>query len=187
MVIDVVLRFANENGVIDTADPETIEKETRSLTFKRAADGGIGELTHRFAFVTAVVALGDNHYRLQDLWYGHPFRLNDDDEPQGGLAFQAVFYAERLADGSLLFDRVVERGGWRTDYWMLPSEWVSPPESLLASEYLRTVIEKIDAHGGCAAQDPWIINWLWTSLPPGTDYDPTNDIAEAVKHYLRAD
>ena len=55
-VIEVVLRFANEDGVIDMTNRETLDIETRSLTFKRAANGGIGELQHQFAFVTAVVA-----------------------------------------------------------------------------------------------------------------------------------
>jgi hypothetical protein len=177
--VEVVLRFPDENGIIDTTDCGTLEKEARSgLLFKRATDGGIGELAHPLAFVTWVVPLAENTYRIEDLWHRHPLRTNENEEAPGGLAFRDVFVARRLADGSLLFDRVLERAEWRIDYWMLPPPSVWP-------QYLEGVVAKIEALGGYAEQDPWIGNWLWTFLPPETDYDPTTDIAEALQRSLR--
>src|SRR5262245_6731225 len=63
--IEVVLRIPNENGMVDTADRDTLETETRFLTFERDAKKGIGELRHRLAFVTWVVPLGESKYRLE--------------------------------------------------------------------------------------------------------------------------
>jgi hypothetical protein len=36
--VEVVLRLPNEDGMIDTADGETLETETRELIFERNAD-----------------------------------------------------------------------------------------------------------------------------------------------------
>lgn len=179
--VEVVLRLPNEDGTIDTTDRETLETETRELIFERAADGGIGELKHRLAFVTWVVLLAESKYRLEDLWHQHPLRMNDEEKAPGGLAFRDVFLAQRLPDGSLLFDRVVQKANWRIDYWMLPSP------SIICSPYLNAAVARIEAHGGCAEQDPWIRNWLWTFLPPETDYDPTSDIAGALQKIPRAE
>jgi len=176
--IEVVLRFPDENGIVDATGRETLEREKGPI-FKRDSNGGIGEVKHRFAFATPVVPLGADNYRLEDLWYGHPFRTMGEEKGAGGLAFGDVFLARPLADGSLLFDRVVQRGGWRIDYWMLPSP------SFVQSHYLIDVVAAIEAHGGCAEPDPWIENWLWTFLPPETDYDPAIDIAEALSRIPR--
>jgi hypothetical protein len=178
--VEVVLRLPNEDGMIDTTDRETLETETRELIYERDADGGIGELKHRSAFVTWVVPLAESHYRLEDLWHQHPWRMNDDEKAPGGLAFRDVFLAQRLPDGSLRFDRVVQKAHWRIDYWMLPSP------SIFGSPYLNAAVARIEAHGGCAEQDPWIRNWLWTFLPPETDYDPTSDIADALQRIPRS-
>jgi hypothetical protein len=180
-ILEVVLRFPDEDGTVDATGRETLETETRALTFVRTADGGIGELEHRMSFVTWVVPLGANRYCLEDLWHEHPLRQTGDDEAPGGLAYRDVFLARRLTDGSLLFGRIVERANWRVDYWMLPSE------SSVDSPFLSDVIAGVESHGGHVAQDPWIVNWLWTFLPPETDYDPTNDIAEALQRIPRTD
>jgi hypothetical protein len=55
--VQVVLRIPNEDGTFDTTDCETLETETQGLVFARSADGGIGELKHRLAFVTWVVQI----------------------------------------------------------------------------------------------------------------------------------
>jgi len=181
-MVEVVLRFPDENGIVDATGRHTLETE-KGLIFGRDADGGIGELKHRFAFVTSVVPLGAGTYRIEDMWYGHPFRMlgeEGEEKTAGGLAFRDVFLARPLADGSLLFDRVVQRGGWRLDYWMLPSP------SFVHPRYLNEVVANVEAHGGCVEQDPWIGNWLWTFLPPETDYDPTSDIEEALRRIPRA-
>ena len=180
--IETVLRIPGENGTVDATGRDTLETETRSLIFKRDAIGGIGELKHPLAFVTWVVPLGGDRYRLEDLWHGHPLRCNEEtEETPGGLAFRDVFLARQLADGSLLFDRAVQKGAWRIDYWMLPAP------SFVRSEYLEATLAKIEAHGGCAEQDPWIRNWLWTFLPPDANYDPTNDIDEVLRSIPRAE
>jgi hypothetical protein len=166
--------------MIDATDLETLETETRELIFERDVQGGIGELKHRWAFVTWVVPLAEGNYRLEDLWHQHPLRIVDEEKAPGGLAFRDVFLARRLPDGSLLFDRVVQKANWRIDYWMLPSP------SLIGSAYLDTAVARIEAHGGFAAQDPWIRNWLWTFLPPETNYEPTSDIAEALQKDRRS-
>jgi hypothetical protein len=173
--VAVVLRFPDQNGAIDTTDREILERETLALTVRRSADGGIGELAHPLARVTWVVPLGEGNYRLEDLWHRHPLRMIAEDEAPGGLAFRDVFVAEPLADGSLRFDRLVQKAEWRVDYWMLPSS------SFIESPYLQSAVVKIEAHGGRAEQDPWIGNWLWTFLPPEADHDPSNDIADALK------
>lgn len=183
-MIEVVLRFHDENGIVDATGLKLLETETRSLIFKRAPDGGIGELKHRLAFVTWVVPLGEGSYRLEDLWHGHPARMSGDEDKQespGGLAFRDVFRAERLTDGSLLFDRVLRKGEWRIDCWILPSP------SFLRSHYFDGVVAQVEAHGGCAEPDPWMKNWLWTFLPPEADYDPARDIDEALQMIPRAE
>jgi hypothetical protein len=180
-MIEVVLRIPNENGVIAPTDCDTLETETRFLIFDRDANRGIGELKHRLAFVTWVVPLGEGKYRLEDLWHGHPFRRNDEGVAPGGLAFRDVFLAKHLADGSLLFDRLVQKGEWRVDFWVLPDA------SFVRSEYLNAAVAKIEANGGCAEQDPWIRNWLWTFLPPETDYDQTSDIAQGLRRIPRVE
>ncbi len=107
--------------------------------------------------------------------------MDGEEEAPGGLAFRGILLAEPLADKSLRFDRVVQKARWRIDSWMLPSA------SLVQSQYLDAVVAKLELHGGCAEQDPWIGNWLWTFLPPETDYDRTNDIAEALERIPRAE
>jgi hypothetical protein len=67
--VEVVLRFPGEDGVIGMTDSRTLAAEKEFLHFKRDADGGIGELAHRYARVTWVVPLGDGQYRLEDPWH----------------------------------------------------------------------------------------------------------------------
>jgi len=176
MKVEVVLRFSDQDGAIDITDCETVAERGRDPIFGRSEAGGIGERKYRSAFATEVVPLGDQLYRIEDPWYGHPFNCGDGEEAPGGLAFRDVFSAERLPDGSLRFDRLVKRAGWRVDYWMLPA---SP--LLVESPVMSIVVAKIEEHGGFAERDPWVTNWLWTFLPPESDFDPTSDIEAAVR------
>jgi hypothetical protein len=171
---EVVLRVPDETGTIDMTNRETLEPETHDLVFARDANGGIGQLKHWHAFVTRVVPLGDNQYRLEDVWHGHPFRMNDKEETRGGLAFRDVFLAQRLTDGSLRFEGIVRKGDWRVLHWFLGHYLLSP--------HLERAFARIEEHGGFATEDPWIGGgWLWIFLPPKTDYDPTKDVDEVIK------
>jgi hypothetical protein len=111
--VEVILRFPGEDGMVEMTDPRTLQSHKNGLTFKRSETGGIGERTHRFAFVIWVVPLGEEQYRLEDPWHTHPLKLTDKEEAIGGLAFRDVFLAERLADESLRFDRIAQKGNAR--------------------------------------------------------------------------
>lgn len=124
--VEVVLRFPDDHGVVDMTPLGTLEAHKHDLIFKRDADRGIGEPAHRSAFVTSVVPLGEGLYRLEDPWHAHPLKLRDNEEAIGGLAFRDVFLAERLPDGSLRFDRIVQKGNWRVIDWFLGSFLMSP-------------------------------------------------------------
>lgn len=140
-------------------------------------------------FETWVVPLEDNHYRLEDLWFQQPFKMmaiegldpdvSVEEQTPGGLAFRDIFLAQRLPDESLLFDRVVQKANWRIDNWMLPLSSES------AWRYLTSIVERIEAHGGCIEPDPWFVNWLWTFMPSEADYDPTSDINETINNIPR--
>jgi hypothetical protein len=171
---EVVLRFPDEHGVVDMTDVETLKAHKSFVTFRRDARGSIGERAHRFAFVTQVVPLEDDEYRLEDRWHAHPFMLGDNEEPIGGIAFGDAFRAERLLDGSLRFDRIIRKSHWRVLNLFLGS--------VLGLPSLAPALATIEEHGGFAAEDPWISGgWLWIFLPPDTDFDPMPDIRGAMQ------
>jgi hypothetical protein len=171
---EVVLRFSDEQGVVDMTDVEALDAHKSFVTFTRDASGGIGERAHRFAFITQVVPLEGDEYRLEDRWHAHPLMLGDNEEPVGGIAFGDVFRAERLPDGSLRFDRLIRKGHWRVLNLFLGHLFGSPS--------LAPVAATIEQYGGFAEEDPWIGGgWLWIFLPPDTDYDPMPDIRGAIR------
>ena len=180
--VEVVLRIPDEDGRLDPTDRQTLEAKGRDLVFGRTPDGGVGPLKHRLAFVAWVVPLAEGRYRLDDPWIQHPFRMDEEDErAPGDLAFRDVFLARRLPDGSLLFDRVVQKANWRVDQWTLPL----PVSS--AAQYLTAVIARIEVNGGCIEADPWFVNFAWTFMPPDAGYDPTSDLNEAIDNIPRAE
>jgi len=164
--------------MVDMTDVGTLQTHKHGLTFKRNMEGGLGERAHRFAFVTCVVPLGADEYRLEDPWHGHTLMLGDDEQPIGGIVFGDSFCAEQLADGSLRFGRVTRKAHWHILNLFLGS--------MLRSPYLAPVFARIEEHGGFVEEDPWIGGgWLWIFLPPDANYDPTADINAAIKSIPR--
>ena len=83
------------------------------------------------------------------------------------VAFGDVIEADPRSDGSLRFVRAVEKGGWRTYYFLLPAE-------LTESERITEVQNRVLSLGGY--WERVLGGLLFLCLPPASDYDPTEDV-----------
>jgi hypothetical protein len=120
------------------------------------------------AIPLVVVPAGHNLFRLDDPWVGR-YGVES-------VAYGDVVEVERLDDDVLVFQRVVEKGNWTIDEWILGPEFIR-------SDAMRPLFEKTEASGGFLAEDPWFGGMLWIFLPPDATYHPIEDIKAAAKNW----
>jgi len=83
------------------------------------------------------------------------------------LTFQDVFEADRIDDCTIQFRRIVEKSQWRTFTYMVSRE-------LVESESLNQYLDSCDVRG--FQWERLFGGMLFIHIPPGLDYDPTDEI-----------
>jgi Domain of unknown function (DUF4265) len=117
-------------------------------------DGVVLEFPDENLSVSVPIArVGENLYRLEAV----PFLIE-------GAGYRDVVEAEPVGEGKLRVSRVVERSGWRTFTFILPS-WK------IDGEWGQALLRRLEELGGY--WERVMGGLLFVCIPPGLDLDPT--------------